>query len=141
MVREMRGTPMRPNPNSESDRIPVRIHMPFADMPVPEEIPPLPQEPVKRRMKITAKGLKDHGYTDGCPGCLHSRMGMFARDHTEECRERITEEQEKTGMGRDKKRVAEQRIEQQKKKPEEDVGDGQHPSKDTDMHTATEARK
>ena len=52
-----------------------------------------PSEP--KRLKITLKDLKEHGYSDGCPKCsLHKRAEhRRARyhNHTETCRARVYE--------------------------------------------------
>ena len=50
-------------------------------------------ERLKARLKITAKDLREHGFTDGCRRCYLHRGGMHARargtSHTEDCRARI----------------------------------------------------
>ena len=33
----------------------------------------------KRRLKITAKGLRDHGYSDKCPRCDVQNVGQYSR--------------------------------------------------------------
>ena len=110
MVESMRGTPLRPDPSSNSSRIPVRIRMTFPEMPLPEEIPPANKEVSIRRMRITKSDHEAHGYTDGCPGCYNHRMGLCIRQHTEECRKRIMEEQRKTGTGFKKQQAETERI-------------------------------
>ena len=43
---------------------------------------------------------KKHGYTDGCEGCRRQRVGIKDhREHTEECRQRMEAEIQKTPRG------------------------------------------
>ena len=51
-----------------------------------------PAEVVPRRMMLRRGDFERHGYTAGCPGCLHYQIEGSARaGHTEECRKRIEE--------------------------------------------------
>ena len=50
---------------------------------------------LRRRLKITQKDLRDHGFSRGCPRCECHRKGQNGRasgmKHTEKCRSRIYE--------------------------------------------------
>ena len=118
-VKGMRGTPMQPDHSKNTTRVPVKINMPFPDMPLPEEIRTEKRNPVRRRMKITAADLERDGYTEGCPGCENSRRGLYAREHTEACRERIERLHEEKVTGRNKKQEADKRMAEQREQQEE----------------------
>ena len=60
--------------------------------------PPVPTEEqarARRRLKITGKDLKLHGFTDSCPRCALHKQGHHSRaqyiKHNEECRLRMYE--------------------------------------------------
>ena len=59
---------------------------------VHDELPDMPEVPVKtRRMRLTQPDFQTHGYTGGCPGCIHLRRGGEgpSRNHTDACRARL----------------------------------------------------
>ena len=41
-------------------------------------------------MYIRVRDVYMHGATEGCPGCKAALVGDASRNHTEECRERMT---------------------------------------------------
>ena len=92
-IKDMRGTPGRPNPQMPGSDIPVRIHLPQEhDIPGVAEPPPAKDEPQCRRTYLKHRDFQEHGYTEGCEGCKRLRTGgMGARPHTEECRRRMEE--------------------------------------------------
>ena len=70
-------------------------------------------------MKITKKDHDEHGYTEGCPGYDNHRFGKYAREHTEECRKRISEAQGSSGKGDEKRKTAEDRMRRQQERSED----------------------
>ena len=90
-IREMQGTPARPNPSMPGTDIPVHIHIPVEA--VPGEPPPQRQEQEQtRRTYLKKEDFETHGYSEGCEGCRRLRTGgMTAKGHTEECRNRMEE--------------------------------------------------
>lgn len=45
-----------------------------------------------RRMRLNRNDFDAHGFTAGCPGCIHIQSGLAgSRNHSEECRKRIEE--------------------------------------------------
>jgi len=68
--------------------------------------------PMPRRLKITQKVLKDHGYTENCEQCTHIQSfgeGKPGLPHSEPCRKRIMEALAKTPEGTAKLNKHEQR--------------------------------
>ncbi len=55
-----------------------------------------------RRMRLLPKDYERHGYTTGCPGCIHLRRGGAgpSRNHSDECRARIEAEPAQTERGK-----------------------------------------
>ena len=51
----------------------------------------------RRRFRKRKDDLEKFGYTAGCPGCRAVNRGTTAANHSEECRRRIAEKQEKVG--------------------------------------------
>ena len=103
-VREMRGTPQRPNPQKAGLHIPTR--MPLGEPPsggtdgdaaggneegIPPESAPSP-DPLFRRTPITHKEIDKYGPTPGCVGCQSKMRGeVTRRGHSDRCRNRIEE--------------------------------------------------
>eukprot|EP00973_Karenia_brevis_P064953 9020537-Karenia_brevis.AAC.1 len=94
MIKNIKGTPLRPNTTSEDieipapeDEISIRVRESGVGMPVPEG---LVEESTIRRMKLTRQMFNDHGYTSGCPGCRAIRLNLDnPQPHTDACRDRI----------------------------------------------------
>ena len=94
MIKELKGTPQRPNLEAPGIEVPIRIHVPR-----PEEVTE-EQTFDNSRSEETARGaylkprdFEKYGWTKGCEGCRRLRTGgMQARPHTQECRERMEAE-------------------------------------------------
>ena len=92
LIKKVKGTPQKPDPNSPGLTAPIRIRFdgPKAQAVVPSE-PARPEVDV-RRLRITKEHLIKYGYAEGCEGCRFKRAGMKEhRAHTERCRRRILE--------------------------------------------------
>ena len=103
-VRELKGTPQKPNPQKVGLHIPTR--MPIVDPPsgvadggaaggteadIPPEPVPVP-DPLFRRTPITHKEVEKYGPTPGCVGCQSKTRGeVTRRGHSDRCRRRIEE--------------------------------------------------
>ena len=89
-IKNIKGTPQKPNPHGPELSIPIRINFdPSPDI-EPEPSRPARVEKGPKRMPITKRILEKYGYTEHCEGCRHKRAGLAeARNHSEECRERI----------------------------------------------------
>ena len=140
-IREMQGTPARPNPNMPGNDVPVQIHVPIEiegpAIPHPE---PARNEDGARRTYLKAKDFEKHGYSENCEGCRRLRTrGMGARPHTEECRSRmeaLLKEEENPRWMRAKNRadekVWEEMLRQQRaeeeKKGDEKAKDSEEPA-------------
>ena len=86
---KMRGTPWEPTPGHPERELKSKVIVPpleRADPPVARE-----QEKHARRLYIRVKDVHDYGATEGCPGCAAAVKGEASRNHTEECRDRLTE--------------------------------------------------
>ena len=73
---------------------------------VTDGLPEMPEVTAKsRRMRLVPQDFQLYGYTGGCPGCIHLRRGGGgqSRNHTQECRDRLEKEIEKTAAGRARK--------------------------------------
>ena len=69
MLKEMKGTPMKPNPEGPGTHIPIRIETgPKLEEEV-EESKPLRKEGGSRRFRINDAVLEKYKYTKGCIGC------------------------------------------------------------------------
>ena len=103
-IRELKGTPQRPNPQKVGLNVPTR--MPVGEPPsgsadgaaaggdegeVPPATAPMP-DPLVRRTPITHKEIGKYGTTPGCEACEAKMRGEVSRrGHTERCRSRIEE--------------------------------------------------
>ena len=89
-MKNMRGTPQRPNPNMPAIDIPIQIS---AEPENPEgeadDVRPPRCETRPRGEYLKPKDFKEFGYTDECRRLRIGNMGM--RPHTKECRERMEE--------------------------------------------------
>ena len=78
-----------------------------------------------RRMMLHPRDFERHGFTAGCPGCIHQQAGTQNRGgrHSEKCRERIEKSLLKTPEGRTRKERERLRQQQEFEKliAEEDV--------------------
>ena len=111
-VKQIVGTPQRPDPNRGDLTIPIkaRFDPPTMDAPEPTEAPR--KEPGMRRMKITATMLEKYGRTEGCEGCKSKAAGLNQRPHSEACRSRIEEALEADDEGQVLRRKAVERENQ-----------------------------
>ena len=74
-------------------------------------MPPTPIDPVARKLYILRKDLEKHGFTPGCLGCASVRNGTQPQlPHSDECRQRIMKEVEKTDDGKKRLQQAEERA-------------------------------
>ena len=77
----------------------------------PEPTPDVP--PLPRRLKITAKLLNEHGYSEGCAQCEHIRRYSETKPgltHSERCRQRIVDAMTGTPEGKARLDQHEDRI-------------------------------
>lgn len=102
MVKNMKGTPQKPNPKLAGEEAEIVVDFPedLKEAPAAEE----QDEGLKtRRVMITDKELSHFGYTPGCPGCASRKQGRVAKKgHSEACRARIEKEMLKTAEGQKK---------------------------------------
>ena len=94
------GLPWKPVPSSgEVTVLPAKVLVvPAVTTPIPE-VRPDDREVGRRRLYIKKADLEEHGYTDGCPGCIAAQFGLTAQGHTESCRARIEEALKATEEG------------------------------------------
>ena len=114
LIKNMQGTPQKPNPNKPGAMIPVRITFDKADKTeVPIIIQPAREEEGPRSMYIKAWMLEKYGYTEGCKGCDHKRAGQDAqRPHNQVCRSRMEVAVEQDARGRAAKARTDHRFQQ-----------------------------
>ena len=105
VIRNMQGTPARPNPQMPGQDVPIRVSLPAeGGAAAPTEPPPARNESVPRRTYLKPRDFEKHGYTEGCEGCRRVRTGgMGARPHTEQCRARMEEALKQEGNPRHKR--------------------------------------
>ena len=88
----MMGTPGQFDPTKLGATIPISISIPQSeDVPV-EEVTPLRQEEVPRRVYIKLSHLEKCGFTDECETRRRMESGVLGgrvRPHSEACRKRI----------------------------------------------------
>jgi hypothetical protein len=93
LLMAIKGTPWEPSFSGEGPaELPGQVTIEPALPEVPAEVPqPYEREYVPRRVYITKKNLKEHGYTAGCPACDSTKAGHRGSGvaHTEECRTRL----------------------------------------------------
>ena len=91
LMKQIRGTPQTPDPNTEGIEVPVRVEAPSVNVNVvPQELRPPRVEETPRRVYLKPKDFVKHGYTEGWEGCRRLRTGnMSFRPHNEECRSRL----------------------------------------------------
>ena len=91
-IKDMKGTPQQPDPRKPTDRAPIKITFDEPNEDEPSEMVPPRRGVDIRRVRITDELLRQHGYTDDCPGCRHKRVGLQgSRGHNETCRTRMAE--------------------------------------------------
>ena len=89
-IRNIKGTPQKPNPSKLGIEIPIKIR--FEPTPVVSNPPVvlLRREVAPRKMKITQRLIDKYGMTEGCQGCAYKGSGLDDhRGHSQRCRERI----------------------------------------------------
>ena len=142
------GYPWRPVPSTAGDHIPVHIR-PDATIQDRQDqdtlidaspqtknetqtsgepdVQPIPRPSLPpRQMTITKALVEQYGYTPGCLGCTKTIVGDSVRAHSQECRQRITEEMKKTMQGRSKLEEDKRRMERKRASKE-----AQQPSQPT----------
>ena len=63
--------------------------------------PPEAREVVPRGLRLNKPDFLEHGYTGGCPGCMHQQTGLGTRvGHTPACRRRMEESLMQTPQGK-----------------------------------------
>lgn len=78
-----------------------------------------------RRVYVEKKDLEEHGYTARCPGCRSILMGDRARQgHSEECKQRLEKELERTLKARRAKMRKEDHVEKVMEEEEEREDEG-----------------
>ena len=135
-VKEMTGTPQRPDLKKPGMQIPVSIT--FGEGEEEDGEKTRTREEEIRRMRITQAHLDEYGYTDGCDGCRFKRAGLAGgRAHSERCRKRIMEELEKTEAGRRAEQREDQRIGIRMETIMEENQHGENDNGDVDMEDGT----
>ena len=105
MIKGIKGTPARPNPNGPGSDIPIRISVPSSGVEF-KEGPPARSDDAPRTTYLKKEDFDRHGYSDNCEGCRRRRTGgMGQREHTAECRKRMetTLEKEENLDGRERR--------------------------------------
>ena len=111
LLKELRGTPQKPDPQRPGLVVPIRINfdMPAEAMPLAEGPQVRPRQ--ARRMKITSRMLEQYGFTEGCEGCRFKQAGLEeSRNHSEVCRKRVEEAIEATEEGKRAKARQDERV-------------------------------
>jgi hypothetical protein len=95
-IKEMKGTPARPDPNMPGSDIPIRIKvtMEFPDA-VAEHSIPQRNEDNSRRAYLKKRDFEKFGYDEDCEGCRRLMAGMAPRPHKDACRTRMEQHLEK----------------------------------------------
>ena len=100
MVKSIKGTPARPNPNGPGSDIPIRIFVPSSGVAF-KEGPPARSDGAPKRTDLKKEDFNRHGYSDNCEGCRRlGTGGIGQRAHTAECRKRREKTLEKEGNPR-----------------------------------------
>ncbi len=95
-IKEMKGTPARPDPNMPGIDIPIAIKVTM-DFPNAVAEPTVPQrsEDQSRRAYLKKKDFEKFGYDEDCEGCKRLLAGMARRPHKDTCRARMGNHLEK----------------------------------------------
>jgi hypothetical protein len=139
LIKEMKGTPARPNPNKPGSTIPVTITF-DAEKDENDEIilRPARVEVQPKAVYVQTWMLESYGFTEGCPGCARKRAGMTIREaHNSQCRERIKEELKQDDKGKETLERADEKWKQWTQR-EKERGDDK---KDDAKPKKTEAQK
>ena len=107
-IHAIKGTPGKPVPGSNDQRIPVRIRVPEKPIQQPSE-----QASVPRGVRTERGDFDKHGYTEGCEGCNRMKHGGDRRPHTKKCRERMLKAMGEDEEGREKIKRREEDINEQ----------------------------
>ena len=92
MIKKMKGTPQKPDPNRPGDHVPISIRLEEAVQLKPEEEDIINKGVHLRRFRITIPMLNKYGYTEECEGCRFKQAGLNnSRAHSERCRRRLSE--------------------------------------------------
>jgi hypothetical protein len=87
---ELAGTPWKPNPASDDQRIHIEIKMPAGSKPF-NEVPEARPEGMIRRLKINEEDANRRGLWARCIGCRSIRDHVRRQGHSEDCRQSITD--------------------------------------------------
>ena len=117
LIKNMQGTPQRPNPNKPGATIPIRINFdPIDRTQMPIILQAARDEEGPRSMQIRSWMLELYGYTEGCKGCEYKRAGLDAqRPHSQACRSRLEAAVEQDARGRAAKARTDHRFQQWEK--------------------------
>ena len=89
-IKNMKGTPQKPNPHAAGTEVPVSVNIPDAGGPAPQYR--LPREEKGKRAYLKREDFEEHGYIVNCGGCRRMKTGNMTlrlRPHTIECRSRV----------------------------------------------------
>ena len=90
LIKDMKGTPAKPDPASSGIEIPVRICLPKeTDEEEEQEWRKPRREDKPRRTYLKKEDFEVHGYTEGCKGCRWIQTGIGQPGHDETCRKRM----------------------------------------------------
>ncbi len=116
MISEIRGSPKEPVPGSGSTRIVAYSkHREDQERKQPDFQPrQIEDEPEVRKTYIYKADIEKIGATQGCPGCraLMTPGNKYRAKHTNECRQRVEEELNKTEEGKNRVERASERMTQ-----------------------------
>ena len=99
------GVPWCPMPGGEGESVPISIRFDRVeeyernspDAIVEKRLWPKMSDP--RQVYVKTKDIKQYGYSTGCPGCRAIETGKTPVPHSQQCRERVVEELQKTDEG------------------------------------------
>ena len=90
LVKEMRGTPARPDPNKVGITIPISVTFDRQGDEDAEEKRKARVEGRLRSIYILPWMLVNYGYTDDCPGCSAKKAGLsISKPHSSTCRNTV----------------------------------------------------
>ena len=90
LIKQMTGTPAKPNPTGNGIEIPTRVYLPKTEDEEEVNAWRRPrQEDKPRRTYLKKEDFEVHGYTEGCEGCRWIQTGIGQPGHDERCRTRM----------------------------------------------------
>ena len=88
-LKQIRGSPWKPNPDVEDGEIHVKVKLPRDNEPITTQFRGVENEPNVRRLRIQPEIIKKLGFIINCNGCRAIRdKEPVSRNHNEECRKR-----------------------------------------------------